>query len=38
LRKVIDEPEKISEPGMQPFELENGKLAYYEEGETSQSI
>ncbi|RUT43984.1 hypothetical protein EJP82_18805 [Paenibacillus anaericanus] len=38
LSKVIDEPEKISSQGKQPFELENGKQAYYEEDETSQSI
>ncbi|MDQ0092077.1 hypothetical protein J2T12_005521 [Paenibacillus anaericanus] len=38
LSKVIDEPEKISLQGKQPIELENGKQAYYEEDETSQSI
>jgi|GEM_PF-6731310 len=38
LSKVIDEPEKISEQGKEPFELENGKHVYYEENETSQSI
>lgn len=38
LSKVIDEPEKISEQGKEPFELENGKHVYYEEKETSQSI
>lgn len=38
LSKVIDEPEKISEQGKQLFALKNGKQAYYEEDETSQSI
>ncbi|OME74116.1 hypothetical protein BK120_32090 [Paenibacillus sp. FSL A5-0031] len=38
LSKVIDEPEKVSEQGKQPIELENGKQAYYKEDETSQSI
>ncbi|MGM0885115.1 MAG: hypothetical protein ACQEXQ_29240 [Bacillota bacterium] len=38
MSKVIDEPEKISEQGKQPFEIENGKQAYYEEDGTSQSI
>lgn len=38
MSKVIDEPEKISEQGKEPFELEYGKQAYYEEDETSQSI
>lgn len=38
LSKVMDEPEKISKQGKQPFDLENGKQAYYEEDETSQSI
>ncbi|KRE20917.1 hypothetical protein [Paenibacillus sp. Soil522] len=39
LSKVIDEPEDISfKQGKQPLKLENGKQAYYEEDETSQSI
>lgn len=38
LSKVIDKPEKVSEQGKEPFELKNGKQAYYEEDETSQSI
>ncbi|MBD7971066.1 hypothetical protein [Paenibacillus gallinarum] len=38
LSKVIGKSEEISKQGKEPFELENGKQAYYEEDETSQSI
>lgn len=38
LSKVINDPEKVSEQGKQPYTLKNGKQAYYDEDETSQSI
>ncbi|MEK5396227.1 hypothetical protein [Paenibacillus sp. FSL K6-2859] len=38
LSKVIDDPENISEVGKSPLTLKNGKQAYYEEDENSQSI
>ncbi|KRE70837.1 hypothetical protein [Paenibacillus sp. Soil750] len=38
LSKVIDQPEKVSEKGKQIVKLENGKQAFYEIDETSQSI
>jgi len=38
LSKVIDEPEKLSGIKIPTIELKNGKQAYYEEDDTSQSI
>jgi hypothetical protein len=38
LSKVIDKPEEISQKDKQPLELKSGKLAYYQEDATSQSI
>ncbi|KRF06545.1 hypothetical protein ASG89_19000 [Paenibacillus sp. Soil766] len=38
LSKVIDQPEKVSEVNKQTVHLENGKQAFYEVGESSQSI
>lgn len=38
LSKVIEKPEKLSEIKTPLLELKNGKPAYYEEDETSQSI
>jgi hypothetical protein len=38
LSNVIDKPEKVSEQGRKPIVLINGKMAYYEEDENSQSI
>lgn len=38
LSKVMSAPEKISTQGKQRLELDNGKEAYYDEDETTQSI
>jgi hypothetical protein len=38
LSKDIEKPEKVSEQGKEPIELKNGKQAYYDEDETTQSI
>ncbi|NME07125.1 hypothetical protein [Psychrobacillus sp. BL-248-WT-3] len=38
LSKVLEKPEKVSNDNMTEYKLENGVLAFYEEGETSQSL
>jgi len=38
LSKVINQPEKLSNMGTSRLELKTGKVAYYDEDKTSQSI
>jgi hypothetical protein len=38
LSKVLEEPEKVPNDNVTEYKLKNGVLAYYEEGQTSQSL